>query len=87
MKIHGVNIAIIAHHHELCNELILTTFPAFEWLGYPAEAWLHDLKVRASVLSQHETITKLNTAKAKLENFLSEDDKLAITLKEIQTLL
>lgn len=65
----------------------LTTYPAFDWLNFGYDAWKHDLLVRISHVTQFEKINKLKKAKATLEQFMSEEDRLAIALKEIDSLI
>lgn len=65
----------------LCN---LSTIPAFEWMGYGYDSWKHDLQVRSTIISQHNEVEKLKLAKSKLEAFMTEEDRLAATLKELQ---
>lgn len=67
--------------------LHLQQYPVFIWMNYSYEAWEHDFKVRIAILSQHETVNKLKKAKEKLEQFMTEEDRLALTLKEIEELL
>lgn len=64
--------------------LELDNYPNFTWCGYDADSWEHDIKIRVSVITHHEKIQKLKQAKVKLQSFLTEEDKLAIVLKELE---
>lgn len=74
------------HYIKAANVLGLKSFPAFQWMGYTYEAWEHDIKLRVAVVTQHDRTEKLKAARAKLETFLTEEDRLAIVLKEISDL-
>ena len=86
----GVLGAIKGHYdkYEDAAEILgLKEYPVFEWCGFTYEAWAHDLKLRASIISEKETREKLLRAKSKLEQFLTEEDRLAITLQELKGIL
>jgi hypothetical protein len=86
----GILAAIQNHwknYNNAAETLELATYPAFEWCGFSYEAWKHDIEIRKEIITQHETIKKLKTAKEKLQQFLTEEDRLAITLKEIEELI
>lgn len=79
-----IKIQSDAHEYVYQKELGLQTYPVFTtYGGYSYEDWKHDIKLRLSILMQADTVKKLNEAKAKLEQFLTQDDRLALALKEI----
>lgn len=55
--------------------LELKTAPIFKWLGYAAEDWLHDLKVRVAILTQDEERKLLEGYQAELSKYFSDDDR------------
>lgn len=56
-------------------------------MRYNYEFWKHDLLVRISHITQYARIEKLKQAKNKLEQFMSEDDRLSLILKELDELV
>lgn len=63
------------------------TFPVFKgYGGYAYEEWENDIKLRLHVVTQEDTVKKLTEAKKKLEQFLTQDDRLKMVLGEIQDL-
>lgn len=86
----GVLAAVRGHfskYEEAAKVLELDKYPEFSWCGYSYEAWEHDIKKRAAIISQDEKVKALISAKQKLEQFLTEDDRLALALKDIDNLL
>ena len=66
--------------------LNLKTYPQFSWLGFTFDAWEHDIKIRVNQLTYEERIVNLKKAKTVLEGFMTEDDRLAIALKSLESL-
>lgn len=58
-------------------------YPVFTWLGFSFEAWDHDIKQRIAIVTTHKEKKRLLDAKRKLENFLSEEDRLNMVLSEL----
>lgn len=86
----GILAALTNHKNNYDNAaklMEITSYPEFEWLGFPYDSWVHDIKVRLAVITHHETRSKLESAKKKLETFLTEEDRLAIVLKDINNIL
>ena len=52
-------------------------------MGFSYENWANDLKVRIAVVSVHTREQELKTAKAELEQFLSQEDRLQMTLNKL----
>lgn len=65
------------------KSLGLETFPVFRWQNYSYDQWDNDLKIRITVISAYDQKKKITDAKQKLERFLTEEDQLAMTLKEL----
>ena len=61
----------------------LDSYPVFKWQSYTYEQWENDLNTRLAIISEYDRLQKINEAKAKLERFLTEEDQLNITLKEL----
>lgn len=68
------------------KELRLETYPAFTWLGFPIESWKNDISVRISQIMASEKILKLEKLKTTLESYMSNDDRLSILLKDLESL-
>ena len=60
-------------------------FEPFTWLGYPADEWVHDAKVRYHVLTKGAEIKKLKDAEGKLKQYFTEEDRMANDLKDIKS--
>ena len=58
-----------------------------DYLGFSIDEWLTDLKTRASVLKNLETIEKLEEAIDIIDNNLSEDDRFSLEMKALEELL
>jgi len=61
-------------------------YPAFKWMGFTYESWEHDIKVRVKQLVFVEKKATLMKAKMTLESFMSEDDRLALMLNDLEKL-
>lgn len=61
----------------------LSSFPVFKWQDFTFEQWDNDLSVRIAVVSAYDRQKEITNAKAKLERFLTEEDQLQITLREL----
>ena len=64
----------------------IKVFP-FKLGSHAADRWIVDLKKRINDVTFKEKLDKLTVAKAKLEQFLSEDDKLNAEMMNIVDLL
>lgn len=73
-------------YNEAAKICELSNYPVFTWCGYSGESWLYDIKMRIGLVSHDSQIKKLKDAKAKLSQFMTEEDRLLIVLKEIQDL-
>lgn len=62
----------------------LVTYPLFEWIGCPVKDWLHDLKLRITVLNQHRVLKHLESKRKELEGFLEKDDRLDMLLESLE---
>jgi len=76
-----------AYNETASNILKLDSYPVFEWQGYSFDAWENDIQIRVAIVTQHDLINKLKTAKQKLEQFMSDEDRLAIALKDVDALI
>lgn len=76
-----------AAYNAAAAELGLQTFPEFSVNGYSSADCKSDIKLRIAVLSQQETLDKLNKAKSILSTFLSEEDKKRQALEDLKDLL
>lgn len=74
-------------YDEAAPELGLDSYPVFEVEGYSAEAWKHDIMLRIAILNHKETYDKLNSFKSQMSAFLSEEDRKAILMKEMEAFL
>lgn len=73
------------HHYQgAANELGLKEFPIFKWMGYTVEDWQHDIQLRIQFLEYHKKKSKLEKWKSKLEDFLSEEDRVNAMMIELQ---
>lgn len=70
-------------YNQAAEELGLSEYPVFKWQGYTWEAWKNDLQLRIDVVAHHEKREKLNKAKQQLSTFLTEEDRLEMTLKNL----
>lgn len=57
------------------SKLLNVTCPDFLWSGYSFEDWLHDFKLRASMISWDIGKKKLSTLESKLSDLRSETAK------------
>jgi hypothetical protein len=74
-------------YEETAKELELVKYPVCLWFGVPVSAWIHDLSLRIGIVTNADTIQKLTVSRNKLETFLTEEDRLAITLREVADLM
>lgn len=65
----------------------LDTYPEFLWLKYNYGAWTHDIKVRLAVITHYDTKKKLEEAKKELEQFMTQEDRLALVLEKMKGLI
>lgn len=72
-------------YEESAKKLGLVSFPVFRWQGHSFEDWENDLKIRAAIVSQHTLQAELDRDIKELEKFLSESDRLKMTLDNIQS--
>jgi len=64
-----------------------TKMPPFMLDQSSEQAWIDDIKNRIGIVAHESELKKLNNIKKKLEDRLSEEDKLNKTLEEIQNIL
>ena len=57
------------------------------YLGFTMDEWLKDLKTRAQVIRNEEKICDLEEAIAIIDNNLSEDDRFALEMESLASLL
>ena len=69
------------------EELQQKSFPVCRIFNYSVIEWKHDIKLRLNILLQQDRLKRLNEAKAKLTPFLTENDRLASALQEVDELL
>lgn len=62
-------------YQEKAEELGLSSFPVFNWLGFSYEAWENDIKIRIMVVNSKNEHDNLMLAKAKLERHISEEER------------
>lgn len=62
-------------------------YPVCLWFGYKVIDWIHDFEARINTVKNQNLINQLNSSKQKLQQFLSEDEKLYNTLVELDTLI
>lgn len=65
-------------------ELGLDSVPAFQISGGTVADWKQDISLRIQIINHKETLDKLNGFKSKMESFLSEQDKKALLMKEME---
>lgn len=70
-------------YENAAKELNLQNYPLFMWAGFSYQAWKHDIAIRVAQITSKNQIDKLNKAKSILEGYMSQDDRLAIAMKEI----
>lgn len=73
-------------YEELMVSLEIKQYPKLVWYGRDADKLIHDLTNRVKIVNNQLLINTLTESKKKLENFLSEDEKLFNTLTEIAEL-
>lgn len=69
------------------KDLGLKTYPQFSIGSGTAEDWKKDILLRIEIINHKETLDKLNSFKTRMEGFLSEQDKKALLLKEMEEYL
>lgn len=74
-------------YEEAATKFDLKVYPAFTWMNYSLKDWEHDISVRLTLVTQHDRVKKLRDAKAKLQSFMTEEDRLAIVLKELEDIV
>lgn len=74
-------------YEEAAESIGLSSYPVCIWFGAPIDNWIHDLSIRVKVVGNQTLINELTNEKRKLEQFLSEDDRLASTLESVSKLL
>lgn len=80
-------IRINKEYKETADSLGLKTYPVCIWLGISIDCWIHDLKMRLSMVVNASLIKDLTEGKARLETFLSEEDRLSKKLEDIKKIL
>ena len=58
-----------------------------KYLGYTRDQWLHDFKLRAEVIRVEAEIKNLREAATIIERNLSDDDKFALDMKNLESLI
>jgi len=74
-------------YDEAAKELGLKTFPQFSVGSGTAEDWKKDILLRIEIINHKDTLDKLTSFKTRMEGFLSEQDKKALLLKEMEDFL
>ncbi len=87
IKAYGHMTRIDKEYIDSAIELGLKEFPVCKWLTAEASLWIHDIRLRIFQIVNKDKIQKLESAKAKLTTFLSEDERLRATLQEIADLI
>ena len=70
-------------YENAAKELNIINYPIYALNGFSYSAWKHDILIRVAQLTSKAQIEKLQKAKSVLEGYMSQDDRLAIALKEI----
>jgi hypothetical protein len=68
---------------EAAKTMEINPVPLFKWSNYSKDAWENDIKIRLSVLMQHEEIEKLTKQREFLAKYISEDDQVMAFLEDI----
>lgn len=87
IKILGHARRSLKEHQEIVKEFKLTNNKACLIGGFDAEVVIEEFERRIKLQNNTKTIADIKAAKAKLEAFLSEDDRLIKTLSEVEGLL
>lgn len=69
------------------TDLGLKTYPQFVIGSGTAADWKKDILLRIEIINHKETLDKLNSFKSRMEGFLSEQDKKALLMKEMEDYL
>lgn len=77
-KAHFYNLSALALVEEVSEK-----FPAFSIEGNSLEDIVADIKLAAAMATQQHKIDTLNSVKAELEQFLSNEDKKAMAMQKI----
>jgi len=62
-------------HREEASKLLEVPFDSLSWNGYSFEDWLHDFKLRSSMITWDLEKKKLGVLESKLSDLRSEDAK------------
>jgi len=65
----------------------LTEYEAFRWQDQLGENWLHDLKLRIAAITHNVKKTELMKIKTELSNFMTKEDRLALLMKGIDSII
>lgn len=76
-----------AYNKVYTEELRQKSFPVCKIFQFSVTDWRHDVKLRLNILLQQDRLKRLNEAKEKLIPFLTENDRLASALQEVDDLL
>jgi hypothetical protein len=63
------------------------TVPVFKWLGFPADSWITDLKIRAGIITENEERTHLQGLADRMKGFYSRETQLAELLAEASSIV
>lgn len=83
ISIHAFLTTKKKEYEESAKLLDLSSFPVFKWQHHSYEDWDNDIRIRVAVVSHHTEKQKLHEAKEKLSRFLTEEDQMQLTLKEL----
>lgn len=64
----------------------LTNYPVFQIEGSTYEEWAADIALRIKIINHKQTIDKLNKVKDGLEKLMTDEDRMAILLKELENI-
>ena len=82
-----INLKEEAYNKVYTEELQQKSFPVCKIFQFSVTDWRHDVKLRLNILLQQDRLKRLNEVKAKLIPFLTENDRLASALQEVNDLL
>lgn len=76
-----------AEQKEKAYELIgITSFPVVKVDGSTVEEWIKDVKLRIDIINQKETFDKLVAMKKRWEELMTNEDKKALLIAEMENL-
>lgn len=71
-------------YDEAAQELGVKQYPEKQFNGYTIDQWKKDIVLRIEFLNKHNTLEKLKELKTKAESFITQEDKKALFMQELE---